>query len=126
MLALATALVAAWSAPCAGQGAPTTLPVVWVLSTGGTISGRGATSTSLADYKSGAIPGEDLVRSVPEIAQVAMVKVEQIANLSSTAITTGLAHAGQPHQRDLRGEPQTAAWSSPTAPTPRRDAYSST
>jgi hypothetical protein len=71
-----------------GAGRAKTLPVVWVLSTGGTISGRGATSTSLAEYKSGAILGEDLVRSVPEIAQVATVKVEQIANVSSTAITT--------------------------------------
>ena len=96
LFALAAALVAFCSAPCAGQGTPKTLPVVWVLSTGGTISGRGATSTSLAEYKSGAILGEDLVRSVPEIAQVATVKVEQIANVSSTAITTAhwltLAH----------------------------------
>jgi L-asparaginase len=93
--ALAAALFAVCT-PCAGQDAPKTLPVVWVLSTGGTISGRGATSTSLAEYKSGAILGEDLVRSVPEIAQVATVKVEQIANVSSTAITTAhwltLAH----------------------------------
>jgi L-asparaginase len=88
LFALAAALAGAWSAPCAGQGAPQTLPVVWVLSTGGTISGRGATSTSLAEYKAGAILGEDLVRSVPEIAQVATVKVEQVANVSSTAITT--------------------------------------
>ena len=88
LFALAAALAGAWSAPCAGQGAPQALPVVWVLSTGGTISGRGATSTSLAEYKAGAILGEDLVRSVPEIAQVATVKVEQVANVSSTAITT--------------------------------------
>ncbi len=63
------------------------LPLVWVLSTGGTISGRGATSTSLADYKSGALLGEELGSAVPEIQAVARVKVEQIANISSTDIT---------------------------------------
>jgi L-asparaginase len=65
-------------------------PVVWVLSTGGTISGKGAASTSLAEYTSGALLGEELVAAVPEIAQVATVKVEQIANVSSTDIT--IAH----------------------------------
>jgi L-asparaginase len=63
------------------------LPLVWVLSTGGTISGQGATSTSLAEYKSGALLGEQLVAGVPEIRQVASVKVEQVANVSSTDIT---------------------------------------
>lgn len=63
------------------------LPLVWVLSTGGTISGQGATSTSLAEYKSGALLGEQLVAGVPEIKRVASVKVEQIVNVSSTDIT---------------------------------------
>ena len=74
--------------PCSAQPAPARpLPLVWVLSTGGTISGKGATSTSLADYKAGALLGEELVAAVPEIAQIARVKVEQIANVSSTDIT---------------------------------------
>jgi L-asparaginase len=63
------------------------LPLVWVLSTGGTISGQGASSTSLAEYKSGALLGEQLVAGVPEIARVASVKVEQIVNVSSTDVT---------------------------------------
>ena len=67
---------------------PAGLPLVCILATGGTISGKGATSTSLADYKSGALRGEELVAAVPEIAQVARVEVEQIANISSTDITT--------------------------------------
>jgi L-asparaginase len=62
-------------------------PVVWVLSTGGTISGRGATSTSLTEYRSGSVLGAELVAGVPEIAQVADVKVEQIANVSSTDVS---------------------------------------
>ena len=62
-------------------------PLVYVLSTGGTISGRGDTSTNLTNYRSGSILGEQLVAGVPEIGQVAEVKVEQIANVSSTDIT---------------------------------------
>jgi L-asparaginase len=73
-----------WAAQEVG---PPALPLVWVLATGGTISGRGATSTSLTEYKSGSVLGEELVRGVPEIALVARVRVEQIANVSSTDIT---------------------------------------
>ena len=83
------ALSLATAGPVQAQTEPE-LPLVWVLSTGGTISGRGATSTSLADYRSGAFLGEELVNAVPEIRQVARVKVEQIANVSSTDIT--IAH----------------------------------
>lgn len=87
-LALAMLVGAGW--PAAAQPAPPAKPLVWVLSTGGTISGRGAASTSLAEYTSGALTGADLVAAVPEIADVADVRVEQIANVSSTDIT--LAH----------------------------------
>jgi L-asparaginase/Glu-tRNA(Gln) amidotransferase subunit D len=37
------------------------LPLVWVLSTGGTIAGTGASSTNVAEYRGGTILGEDLV-----------------------------------------------------------------
>ena len=75
--------------PCSAQDAHTSkdLPLVWVLSTGGTISGRGASSTSLAEYKSGSLLGEELVKAVPEIQLYAKVKVEQIVNISSADIT---------------------------------------
>ncbi len=79
-------VIAAADRPAATQ-AP--LPLVYVLSTGGTIAGRGASSTSLAEYKT-ALSGDELVKAVPEIAQIARVRVEQIANVSSTDIT--LAH----------------------------------
>lgn len=65
----------------------TDLPTVWVLATGGTISGRGASSTSLTEYKAGALVGDELVRGVPEIAKVAKVNVEQIVNVGSPNIT---------------------------------------
>jgi len=76
-----------WSARAQTAPRGEALPLVWVLSTGGTISGRGATSTSLAEYKSGSFSGEELVNAVPEIRQIAKVKVEQITNVSSTDIT---------------------------------------
>ena len=87
---LLVALAAARPAPSPAQtpSPATPLPLVYVLATGGTISGKGPTSTSLADYKAGALRGDELVAAVPEIAQVARVRVEQIANISSTDITT--------------------------------------
>src|ERR1700720_4646487 len=63
------------------------LPLVWVLSTGGTIAGAGASPTNLAEYKGATILGEQLVKAVPEIRQYANVKVEQIVNVGSPNIT---------------------------------------
>ncbi|HUQ99704.1 MAG TPA: asparaginase [Gemmatimonadaceae bacterium] len=63
------------------------LPVVWVLAMGGTIAGRGASPTDLSNYKSGTLSGEEIVRSVPQLEQVADVKVEQIVNVPSPNIT---------------------------------------
>ena len=48
--------------------AQTPLPVVYVLSTGGTIAGQGSSSTDLSNYKPGTILGEQLVKAVPQIA----------------------------------------------------------
>jgi L-asparaginase len=62
-------------------------PIVYVLSTGGTIAGSGSSSTDLSNYKPGAILGEQLVRAVPQIAQIADVRVEQIVNIPSHDIT---------------------------------------
>jgi L-asparaginase len=62
-------------------------PIVYVLSTGGTIAGAGSSSTYLSNYKPGAILGEQLVKAVPQIAQLADVRVEQIVNVNSSDIT---------------------------------------
>jgi len=72
--------------PGSAQAPSNSLPLVWVLSTGGTIAGRGASPTNVADYKGGQILGEDLVKAVPEIKQFADVKVEQIINVRSPDI----------------------------------------
>ncbi len=62
-------------------------PIVYVLSTGGTIAGSGSSSTDLSNYKPGAILGEQLVKAVPQIAQIADVRVEQIVNVRSSDLT---------------------------------------
>ena len=86
---LAWSLAVASSTVLAQDARPAPLPVVWVLSTGGTIAGRGSTSTNLSNYKSGSLLGEELVRSVPEIKQYASVRVEQVFNVSSSDLTVG-------------------------------------
>lgn len=63
------------------------LPRVWVLATGGTIAGTGASSTDLSNYRSGALLGEELVRAVQKIKRHADVKVEQIVNIASYDLT---------------------------------------
>ena len=63
------------------------LPVVWVLATGGTISGGGSSSTALTEYRAGTFSGDELVAAVPDIARHARVRVEQIANVGSPNIT---------------------------------------
>ena len=85
------------------------LPVVHVLATGGTIAGQGASSTSLTQYKSASVSGQSLVNAVPEIAKIANVKVEQIANVNSADITIDiwLTLARRIHQI-FTEEPQTA------------------
>ena len=82
----AIALGGAPTAQSAAQ-APPARPLVWVLSTGGTISGRGASPTALTEYKSGSLLGAELVAGVPEITQYANVKVEQIVNVGSPDLT---------------------------------------
>ena len=64
-------------------------PVVWVLATGGTISGGGSTPTSLTQYRAGTFSGDDLVAAVPALADHAVVQVEQVTNVGSPNITFG-------------------------------------
>lgn len=70
-----------------GASAQPAKPIVYVLSTGGTIAGAGSSATDLSNYKSGSILGEQLVKAVPQIAQIADVRVEQIVNVSSSDLT---------------------------------------
>src|SRR5262245_32507597 len=73
----------------ASSGAQTsrTLPLVWVLATGGTIAGRGGATGAVSDYKSGVLTADELVKSVPEVKQFAEIKVEQVSNVASGDLT---------------------------------------
>jgi len=71
----------------AGVPAQPAKPIVYVLSTGGTIAGSGSSATDLSNYKAGSILGEQLVKAVPQISQIADVRVEQIVNVRSSDIT---------------------------------------
>jgi L-asparaginase len=71
----------------AGETTEKKLPKVKILATGGTIAGRGASSTQMTGYASGAIGIDALIDAVPEIKKIAEVSGEQITNLSSTALT---------------------------------------
>ena len=62
------------------------LPVVWVIATGGTIAGRG-TSSDVGVYKPGIFTADELLKSIPEVAQYAAVKAEQLFNVASTDLT---------------------------------------
>ena len=87
-LATVIAVICTVGAPALAQEAPAAAPpVVWVLATGGTISGGGASATSLTEYRAGAFSGEELVAAVPDLARHATVRVEQVANIGSTNIT---------------------------------------
>ena len=59
-----------------------TKPTVYVLATGGTIAGQGATEVT-AGYKAGAITVDELLGAVPEIKNIANIKAEQVANIGS-------------------------------------------
>jgi L-asparaginase len=63
------------------------LPLVVVLSTGGTIAGRGTSTMSLSEYKAGTLLGTELVEAVPEVKQFARVRVEQVCNVASPDIS---------------------------------------
>lgn len=76
VLALAPALASAQS-----------LPRVYVLATGGTIAGRGTSTTAGSNYARAAVSGSDIVSSVPELTKVADVRVEQIANVYGNDLT---------------------------------------
>lgn len=64
----------------AGQTAA--LPRVLVLATGGTIAGQADPRASGA-YKSGAITGEQLIKSVPGLEKIATLQAEQISSIGS-------------------------------------------
>jgi L-asparaginase len=88
--ATSLALIAVVAPVAAQSPTATALPTVWVLSTGGTIAGTGSSPTDLSNYKAGTLLGQALVDAVPQIRQIADVRVEQVANVVSSDITLDL------------------------------------
>jgi len=57
-------------------------PNIYILATGGTIAGQGASAVS-SGYKAGSITVEQLLGAVPSIKDVANISAEQVANIGS-------------------------------------------
>lgn len=60
------------------------LPLVWVVSTGGTIAERVNPATGAAVP---AVSGDDLIKAVPDLAKVARIKVFSLCNIDSSHMT---------------------------------------
>ncbi|WP_311222595.1 MULTISPECIES: type II asparaginase [unclassified Acidovorax] len=94
---LAGAAFAAWAiAAPAQQLAPATQPVqaavvakpnVVVLATGGTIAGAGASAVNSASYAAAKVPVDKLLAGLPELANVATVRGEQVFQIASESFT---------------------------------------
>ncbi|WP_371327388.1 asparaginase [Polaromonas sp. A23] len=67
------------SAPVAAQ----TKPNVVILATGGTIAGAGASALNSATYAAAKVPVDKLLAGLPELANVANVRGEQVAQIAS-------------------------------------------
>jgi len=72
------------------------LPLVAVLATGGTIAGVQASATS-SSYVAGSITVEQLMASVPQLAGLARLRSEQIANVGSQNMTHAVWQALASH-----------------------------
>ncbi len=60
------------------------LPLVWIVSTGGTIAERISPATGAAVP---AVSGADLIKAVPDLAKVARIKVFSLCNIDSSHMT---------------------------------------
>ncbi|WP_370682492.1 type II asparaginase [Comamonas sp. GB3 AK4-5] len=77
----ATITAAAAAAPAAAK------PNVVVLATGGTIAGAGASTINSATYTAAKVPVDKLLAGLPELAQVANVRGEQVFQIASESFT---------------------------------------
>jgi glutamin-(asparagin-)ase len=100
---------------------------VVILATGGTIAGAGASAANSATYQAAKLGVDKLIAGVPELADMANVRGEQVMQIASESITNddllnwASASPSWPTART------STASSSPTAPTPwKRPPTSST
>lgn len=64
-----------------------TKPNVVILATGGTIAGAGASALNSATYAAAKVPVDKLLAGLPELANVANVKGEQVSQIASESFT---------------------------------------
>lgn len=83
----AMALMCSASFALAQTAAPAAKPRITVLATGGTIAGAGATAANSATYQAAKVPVDKLIAGVPELADVATVKGEQVFQIASESFT---------------------------------------
>ncbi|MCW5665083.1 MAG: asparaginase [Piscinibacter sp.] len=62
-------------------------PQVVLLATGGTIAGAGASAANSATYQAAKVPVDKLIAGVPELAEVAAVRGEQVFQIASESFT---------------------------------------
>jgi glutamin-(asparagin-)ase len=91
-LALSSALAVGAQTATAQTAAPAAAPPapkanVVVLATGGTIAGAGASAANSATYQAAKVPVEKLVAGIPELADLANVRGEQVFQIASESFT---------------------------------------
>jgi len=62
-------------------------PQVVLLATGGTIAGAGASAVNSASYQAAKVPVDKLIAGVPELAQAAQLRGEQVFQIASESFT---------------------------------------
>jgi glutamin-(asparagin-)ase len=85
-LGIAAAQTATATAPPAAAAMANKANVV-VLATGGTIAGAGASAANSATYQAAKVPVDKLIAGVPELAEVANVRGEQVFQIASESFT---------------------------------------
>jgi glutamin-(asparagin-)ase len=83
----ALAQMSAQRAPGASLAQPAAKARVVILATGGTIAGAGASAANSATYQAAKVPVDKLLASVPELANVAQVRGEQVFQIASESFT---------------------------------------
>ena len=83
----ACAQVATTPAPAAAPAAAKAKSNVVVLATGGTIAGAGASAANSATYQAAKVPVDKLLAGIPELADIANVRGEQVFQIASESFT---------------------------------------
>ena len=65
------------------------LPKIRILATGGTIAGVQSQEGS-AEYQSGAVSAEDLLKAIPQVKGIAEISAEQVSNIGSQNMTNAV------------------------------------